>query len=61
MAIHFSDKPQLGRDSRNNALDNKLMSRSVEMIGPIMALGKLSVRIEPEKTSAMFEGGIEHV
>jgi hypothetical protein len=37
------------------------MERSPEMIGPITALGQLSVCIEPEKTSRTFEGGIEHL
>jgi hypothetical protein len=35
------------------------MFRWVEMIGPITALGKLSLCIEPAKTSSKFEGGIE--
>jgi hypothetical protein len=37
------------------------MYRLAEMIGSITSLGKLSVCIEPEKTSGMFEGGIEHL
>jgi hypothetical protein len=32
-----------------------------DLIGPITALGKFSVCIEPDKTSGMFEGGIEQV
>jgi hypothetical protein len=37
------------------------MDRWADLIGPITALGEFSVRIEPKKTSGMFEGGIEHL
>jgi hypothetical protein len=36
------------------------MHGRAEMVGPITAVGKVSVSVEPEETSGKFEGGIEH-